>query len=125
VADSATPAFPLPPRVVTLPAEIDIGNAYQIGLELRAAFAPGVPAVVADMTDTTFCDSMGARMLVLAHKTALANDAELLLALPSSQVLRILAITGLDQVLPIYPSLGSALLAAQADRASTTPAAGS
>ena len=55
------------PVIVRLPAEIDMANADSIGEELAAASAPGVAVVIADMTATTFCDSMGMRMLVLAR----------------------------------------------------------
>jgi anti-anti-sigma regulatory factor len=56
--------------IVPLPAEIDIANAEDVGQQLRAAFAPGVTVVIADLGSTTFCDTSGARQLVLAHKRA-------------------------------------------------------
>jgi hypothetical protein len=62
-----------PPTVIRLPAEIDATNAGRIGEVLYSAFAPGVAAVIADMTDTTFCDSSGARELLLAHHKATAD----------------------------------------------------
>jgi anti-sigma B factor antagonist len=102
------------PAVVTLPAEIDMDNADRVGADLLAAFAPGVTAVVADMTATTFCDSRGVRALVLAHKHAGASGAELRLAGPAAGVLRVLAVLGLDGLLAIYPSLSAALPAERA-----------
>lgn len=95
--------------VVTLPAEIDLDNADRIGRQLDAALAPGVATVVADMTATTFCDTSGVRMLVLAHKGAAARHAELRVVIPSADVLRVLAILKVDRVLRIYPSLEDAL----------------
>jgi anti-anti-sigma factor len=95
--------------VVTLPAEIDMDNADQIGQQLDAALAPGVATVVADMTATRFCDTSGVRMLVLAHKEAAAHNAELRVVIPSADVLRVLAILKADRVLRIYPSLKDAL----------------
>jgi anti-sigma B factor antagonist len=95
--------------VVTLPAEIDIANAGQIGEQLGSALAGGVSAVAADMTATTFCDSSGIRVLVLAHQQAAANNAELRVVIPSARVRRALAITNVDTVLLIYPSLDAAL----------------
>jgi hypothetical protein len=41
--------------VVSLPAEIDTANAEHVGEQLRAAFAPGVTAVIAEMGSTIFC----------------------------------------------------------------------
>jgi hypothetical protein len=43
------------PVVVSLPAEIDIANAEHVSEQLRAAFAPGVTAVLAEMGLTVFC----------------------------------------------------------------------
>jgi len=95
---------PPAPTVVRLPAEIDATNAYRIGEELGSAFAPGVATVVADMTATTFCDSSGAKELLLAHNKAAADGIELRIVMPSADVRRLFELTGLDQVLAIYPS---------------------
>jgi anti-sigma B factor antagonist len=102
---------PAPPRpvVVTLPAEIDISNAESIGEELCAALAPGVRTVIADMSGTRFCDSTGISMLMLAHKKALTNNAELRLVAMSTAVLRALTLVRIDHFLPVYPSLADAL----------------
>jgi anti-anti-sigma factor len=70
--------------VVTLPAEIDMGNADSVSADLQAAFAPTVTIVVADLTATTFCDSRGIRALVLAQKHSAASGAELRLVVPSA-----------------------------------------
>jgi anti-sigma B factor antagonist len=95
--------------VVIFPAEIDMINAGSIGEELRSAFEAGARTVVADLTQTTFCDSSGVHMLARAHKQAAGLNIELRLAVPSRAVLRLFALTGLDRLLPIYPSIGSAL----------------
>jgi len=97
--------------VVPLPAEIDITNAREAGRDLLAAVVPGVSAIVADMTATTFFDSSGASMLALIHSQALLQKAGLILVVPSAAVLRALALTGLDHLLPVYPSLDEALSA--------------
>jgi anti-anti-sigma factor len=95
--------------VVALPAEIDLANAGAIGLELAAAFAPGVSTVVADLTATTFCDLSGARMLLLACMQAADNGAELRLAAAGPAVRHTLELRGLDRLVRIYPSLDKAL----------------
>ena len=99
----------LPAVVIALPAEIDMANAGQAGQQLGSAFAPGVRAVIADMTATTFCDSSGIAMLVRAHKRAAANGTELRLVVGSAAVRRALTLVRLDDLLPIYPSLSQAL----------------
>jgi anti-sigma B factor antagonist len=107
-SESVTPAQ-AGPAVVALPVEIDLANARQVRQQLYSALATGVAVVVADMTATTFCDSMGCRSLVMAHKQARAGNAELRLAIPSASVLRVMAITCVDRVVRIYPSLDAAL----------------
>ena len=95
--------------VVTMPAEIDVTNADRIGGELSAAIASGAGIVVADMTGTRFCNSSGISMLVLAHRQAAANGAELRLVVLSAAVLRALKLVRMDCLLPISPSLAAAL----------------
>ena len=107
MADIATvTAAPLP--MVTLPAEIDMATAPAAGEQVAAALAPGVHAVIADMTATTFCDSAGISMLIRARKRAAARGAELRLLRPCPKVLRVLKIQGVDAVLPVYQSLDEA-----------------
>jgi hypothetical protein len=54
-------------------------------------------------------------VLVRAHNWALAEGGELRLVIPAScMVLRIFAITGIDQVIPTFPSLYEALQPAPA-----------
>jgi anti-sigma B factor antagonist len=108
------------PVVITLPAEIDISNADRIGEELCAAFAPGIRAVIADMTGTRFCDSSGISVLVAAHRKATASHAELRLVVLSTVVLRALTLVRIDHLLPVYPSLAEAL---KSKPAPETPAA--
>lgn len=64
--------------------------------------------VIADMTGTRFCDTTGLRALVLAHRQAATHHTEVRLVITSANVLRVLAITKLDTVLRIYPSLAAA-----------------
>ena len=97
------------PVIVRLPAEIDMVNAESIGEELAAMCGPGVAVVIADMTATTFCDSMGVRMLVLARRQAVTGGTDLRLVLPGPHVLRVMKILGVDAVLPIYRSVDEAL----------------
>jgi anti-sigma B factor antagonist len=70
MADTATTTM-APLTVVTFPAEIDMATAGAIGEQVAAALAPGVHAVIADMTATTFCDSAGINMLIRAKKPGL------------------------------------------------------
>lgn len=107
MADIVTMAT-APPTVVTLPAEIDIATAPAVSEQVAAALTPGVHAVIADMTATTFCDSTGINMLLRAKKQATAHGADLRLLLPCPNVARVLKIHGVDTMLPVYDSLEEA-----------------
>ncbi len=62
-----------------------------------------------DMTRTQFCDSSGLHTLLAAHKRAQAVGGELRLVISAAPVLRIFAITGVDRIVPSFPSLDQAL----------------
>ena len=98
------------PVVVALPATLDMGSADDLSGQFAAALAPGVQVIIADMTATTFCDSSGARVPVLAWQRSLANGTEMRLAVPSPGVVRALQIQGIDTVMPVYPTLDEALV---------------
>ena len=101
--------------VVAAPAEIDISNADWLDAVLREAAARGHATFVVDMTGTQYCDSAGLGVLVRAHKRALAEGGELRLVIPTSAaVLRVFAITGIDQVIPNFPNLYEAVAPAPA-----------
>ena len=101
--------------VVAAPAEIDISNADCLDAVLREAAARGHARFVVDLTGTTFCASSGIGVLARAHKRALADGGELRLVIPASAaVLRVFAITGIDQVIPHFPSLYEAEVPASA-----------
>jgi anti-sigma B factor antagonist len=103
------------PVVVTLPAEIDIANADQVFGRLCLAIGSGAGLVIADLTGTDFCGSAGIGAVLMARDRAAAEGVQLRLALqPSGPVRSLFELMGLDQKLPIYPSLGHALAGDQA-----------
>lgn len=104
------------PVIVRLPAEIDLANAEDVGEQLRSAFTRGAAVVIADLTSTVFCDSSGARQLVLSHNYADFHDAQMRFVIPDRNMLRILTVTGIDQLLSIYPSLDAAASGSIPDR---------
>jgi anti-sigma B factor antagonist len=101
--------------VVAAPQEIDISNADQLLAVLLEAAVRGHARFVVDMTRTQFCASSGIGALVRAHKRALADGGELRLVMPTDHpVLQVLAITGIDRVIPNFTSLDEALAPAPA-----------
>jgi anti-sigma B factor antagonist len=87
--------------VVAAPAEIDISNADWLRAVLLEAAVRGHARFVVDLTRIRFCSSSGVGVLVQAHKRALAEGGELRLVMPTSaSVLRVVALTGIDRVIP-------------------------
>ena len=95
--------------VVTAPEEIDITNAAELRSALLEAAAHGHGSLVADLSQTQFCDSSGLHTLLAAHKRATAAGGDMLLVLPGNAVLRVFAITGVDRIIPNFTSLEEAL----------------
>ena len=104
--------------VVTAPEEIDLANAAGLKaalleaalLETARAAEPGRALVVVDMSRTRFCDSAGLNALVGAARQARADGGEVRLVVVGEAVARIVALTGVDRVMPIYASLEDALM---------------
>ena len=86
--------------VVTAPEEIDITNAPELRSALLEAAAHGHGILMADMTRTQFCDSSG------LHTPP---------AIAAAPVLRVLAITSIDRMIPNFTTLDEALTQTSAD----------
>jgi anti-anti-sigma factor len=97
--------------VVTLPDYIDASNASQIGQELRSIINGGATELIADMTATVSCDYSGADAIVHAYRHALINGAQLRLVVTAQIVQRVLALNGLDRLIPVYPFRAAAAAA--------------
>jgi len=95
--------------VVIAPEEIDITNAASLRAALLDAASDGHRRFVVDMTRTRFCDASGVHALAAAHQRALEEDRQLLLAVSGPAVLRVLAITGIDQIIPRFATLDEAV----------------
>jgi anti-sigma B factor antagonist len=95
--------------VVAAPEDIDITNAVGLRTALLQAASLGHGTFVVDMSRTQFCDTAGIHALVAAHKRARTEGGQVLLVIGGATVMRILSITGLDRVIPHFPSLDQAL----------------
>jgi anti-sigma B factor antagonist len=95
-----------PYAVITMPGEIDVTNADRAEEALQAALSQPASVLIIDMTETTFCDSAGVQAIVAAHKHAAAIGKQLRLVAPAVE--RILTLVGIDQMIPMYPTLEAA-----------------
>jgi anti-sigma B factor antagonist len=95
--------------VVAAPEEIDITNAAELRAAVLEAAGLGPALVVVDMSRTRFCDSAGLNALVAADRLVRAEGGEMRLVIVGEAIVRIVALTGVDRVIPIFVSLEEAL----------------
>jgi anti-anti-sigma regulatory factor len=74
---------------------------------LEAAAAPG-SRVIVDLEGLAFVDCSGLSAVVSAWKQARQADGDLWLAAPQQLVLRLLCLTGVTGLLPVFASLDQA-----------------
>ena len=109
--------------MVALPEHIDASNAGQIREELLTVINRGAEALIVDMTVTISCDRAGADAVARAYQRAVVSRTELRLVVTSGVVLRMLGMTGVGRLVPVYPSVEAALAArSRAASAVLTPA---
>ena len=97
-----------PVAVVTMPDEIDIANAEDVRDTLLAVLNQGITTLIVDLTQTTFCACAGAAAFARAQQRARASGAEVRLVARAPIVRRLLAITRVDHLVPVFDSLGAA-----------------
>jgi anti-sigma B factor antagonist len=94
--------------VVALPEHIGISNAGQVREELLSVINQGATTLIADMTATISCDRAGADAVTRAWQRAAGSGTELRLVVTAQIVARVLSLSGLDRLMPVYPSLEAA-----------------
>jgi anti-sigma B factor antagonist len=99
--------------VVVVHGEVDSSTASLLDKAVadaaqRAAESGGDAVVVVDLTEVSFMDSAGLRVLVMAGRT---TDVTVKVVVGSPELKRLLRISALDTVLDVHPSLDDALAA--------------
>jgi len=90
-----------------------MSHEEELRTELRAAVEAEARGIVVDLTECEFIDSSAIRALLLSRqeKNSDRSSESLAVAASSDQILRILSVMGLDQVLPIEPTVDEAAAA--------------
>jgi anti-anti-sigma factor len=103
---NAKPAFELRTEAengtvaITATGELDIAVAPELESALAAEDAS---AVLVDLTEVTFLDSAGLRVLLLASERLRRAETPLALAVaPESPVRRMLSLTEAEEALPVF-----------------------
>jgi anti-sigma B factor antagonist len=80
-----------------------------LGEALAAALKVPEPRIVVDLHDVAICDSSGLQLLIDTHRQAVAAGGWLRLCRPQGLVERVLKITNLDVILPVFRSVDAAV----------------
>ena len=96
--------------IVRVAGEVDMSHEEELRSELRTAVEADATGIVVDLTECEFIDSSAIRALLLSReeKRPDQNAESLAVAASSDQILRILSVMGLDQVLPVAPTVEEA-----------------
>lgn len=89
--------------------ELDLHNQDQFEQMVADSLRSG--PVIVDLSGLEFFAICALRSLVVCHRLATSTGHELCFAQPSSQLLRLLRISGLLEVLPVRPTLDRAVTA--------------
>lgn len=99
---------PVRQLVVSLPEQVEVSNAGQVREHLLRYAGGGVGVLIADMTAVISCDHAGAQALARVYERAVANGTELRLVISAPAVRRVIAISGLDRLVPVFPTVAAA-----------------
>ncbi|MBM7775803.1 anti-anti-sigma factor [Actinokineospora baliensis] len=86
--------------IISVTGELDTHTSIAFKQALLDLVAANTEVVV-DLSGLTFIDSSGLSVFIAAHKRTLSRDKRVLLDQVPAFLSRILAITGLDEIIPV------------------------
>ncbi|MDP9296255.1 MAG: STAS domain-containing protein [Actinomycetota bacterium] len=97
--------------VLDVKGEVDLYSSPTLRERIIELVDDGHTRLIVNLQEVGFMDSSGLGVLVGALKRLNERDGKLILVCPEGSPLKVLTITGLDKVFPIYASLDEALRA--------------
>ncbi len=95
--------------VVAAIGEVDVFTAPQLDAELSRLTGDGRTDLVVDLSRVDFLDSTGLSVLVKTLKRVREADGRLDVVVTADRVAKVFRLTGLDQLIPLHPSVAEAL----------------
>ena len=98
--------------IVHVKGELDISHEEELRAELNRGVAEDNGGIVVDLTECEFIDSSGVRALLLGREAQRADadgQGGLVIASGSTQIVRILSVMGVDEAIPVRPSVEAAI----------------
>jgi anti-sigma B factor antagonist len=94
--------------VLSVEGEVDIHTAASLRRRLLELFEGGHAKVIVDMSAVGFMDSSGLNVLIGAVRAGRRTGGTLRVVADSSHLQQLFVVTGIDRVLPLYPSVAAA-----------------
>ena|SRR5688572_17539241 len=96
--------------VAHVAGEVDLSNAHAVTERLLAAVPNTASALVLDMSDTSYLDSSGVRMIFELAQRLRHRGQALTLVVPESAIIRrVLVMTEVERVVPLSTSVEAAI----------------
>jgi anti-anti-sigma factor len=113
VFEIASERFPEGIFIVRVRGELDISHEEELRAELNRGVAENNGGIVVDLTDCEFIDSSGVRALLLGREAQEAGGngegPGLVIASGNAQIVRVLSVMGVDEAIPVRPTLDEAI----------------
>ena len=94
--------------VVAVAGEIDVYTSPLLQERLVEVLRDGSPSIVLDLSAVTFLDSTGLGVLITGLKRCRSAEGDLVLVTAQPNVLKVLEITGLNDVFQVHDSVDDA-----------------
>jgi len=91
--------------VLTVAGEIDLSTSGQLDSAVIEALAQETSHLTLDLSEVTFLDSSGLGVIVKALKRAKESNTTFDVVAANERVLKVFNLTGLAEVIEIYPTL--------------------
>lgn len=107
--ESSTETHDAQTSIVRLTGRLDITSAAETKRLFAATVQNGTSRIVVDLEGVSFIDSSGLSALVSGLRSSRQAGGDLRLACAGEQPKAVFALTSLDQVFQLYPTVGEAL----------------
>jgi anti-sigma B factor antagonist len=94
-------------RVLRVTGELDLGTIGSLQSAMEELIGPDA-RVVLDLEGLRFCDSTGLGAIIKLHRRLTDLGGMLALSAPGQRVVDVLSISGVDQVISVYPTVAAA-----------------
>ena len=95
-------------RLIKLIGTLDLTGAYGIEVEFVRRCEGENVRVLVDLSEVDYISSIGVHMLVSAANSVARHRGKMVLFSPQRKVMDVLELTGISQLVPVYPELGAA-----------------